>query len=109
MQLVGYPSQDFFASSHRLVEYPDADKAALINLGIDCTRCDQVIDRNGVTCLPITVEPPDPLFNAHGIPGEVIVYQAIAKLVVEAFTPYFRRKQHIKSRSIFFGTAKVLP
>src|SRR5579859_1643995 len=108
MQFVGDLSQDFFASSHSLVEDADADKTALINIGIDRARGNQVINGNAVTCLPIAVETPDPLFDAHRIPGEVIVDQAITELVVETFTSYLRRKQYIKGCSIFFGTAKVL-
>src|SRR5260370_40918032 len=107
-QLACYSSKNLFASPHSLVEDTDANKTALVDLGIYGAGCNQVIDGNRFAFLPIAVEAPNTLFNAHRIPGQVIVYQAITKLVIETFTSYLGVKQHIECFIIFPGPAKAI-
>ena len=104
----GELAEDFLAAAQSLAEDADADQAALVDLSIDGARGDEVVDRGGFAFLPVAVDPADALFHAHGVPGQVVIHQAIAELKIQAFATDFGREQHIQGLRVGLVQAETV-
>ena len=67
------------------LEDTDPNQAARINVGINRSRCDEVVNCDCFTLLPPTVNAANTLVNTHRVPRKVIIDDTVTKLVVQAF------------------------
>jgi hypothetical protein len=83
----------------------------MIDIGVHRARGDKVVDGHGIAFLAVAIDSANALFYAHGIPGEVVVHQAVAKLVVEAFTTHLGGEQDVERLVVltFQAEAAALP
>ena len=80
-----------------------------IDVGINCPRCDQIEDSNALALLTHSINAAYSLFDAHRIPREIIIHNAIAELVVQAFTANFGKQQNVQSIILFSWKSKTIP
>ena len=95
--LLGNLAKYFLTASQGALEHADAEQTAFVDVGIYGSRRDQVDDRDALALLAVAVDATDSLFHTHRIPGQVVVHDAVAELVVKPLTTYFRKQQKIKT------------
>ena len=80
----GQFAEDLLAATKRLPEHADAFQAPEVDPRVDGVADDQVLDGDGFALLAATVDTADALLDTHGVPGQVVVDEGVAELVVEA-------------------------
>ena len=106
--LAGELAEDLLAATQCLAEDADAQQAALVDLGIHGAGGDEVVDGDGFAFLAVAVDAADALLHAHGVPGQVVVDQAIAELVVEALAADLGGEQQVDGRRVLLGQAEAV-
>ena len=96
-------AEDLFAAADRVLEHADPPEAALVDVGIDGARRDEVDDRHGLALLAVAVDAADALLDPHRVPRQVVVDEEVAELEVEALAADFGRQQHVDRVGIFLG------
>ena len=71
---------------------PKPLKAAEVDALFHSSGRDEVVDVYLVTLLSKPVYATDSLFDFHRVPWDVVVHQAIAELIIQAFATHFGRK-----------------
>jgi hypothetical protein len=72
VNLPGDVSENFLRPADCMLKDANAHEAALVDVRIHSPGGDKVDDGYGLAFLPVTVDPSYPLFDAHGVPWQVI-------------------------------------
>ncbi len=90
-------SEYLLTGTKGIVEHTNPHQTPLIDIRVHCSRRDQVEDGDGLAFLPFPIDTSDSLFNPHRIPRKIIIHNAIAELVVQAFAANLRKQKNIKT------------
>ena len=75
-------AQDFLALANAAFKYTDTHQASEIDISINGTIRNHVIDANSLTLLSSSIDTTDTLLDSHRIPRKIIVNHHIAELII---------------------------
>ena len=96
LYFAGHFSQNVLTVANRAMKHADAQQAAVIDIRVYRTRRNHIVNSDALAGLTISVDAPNALLNAHGVPWQIIVNHAIAKLIIQAFTAYFGEQKYVE-------------
>ena len=80
----------------------------MVDIGINGSFCNDVINIDSLTFLATAVNTTDSLLNPHRVPRQIIVNHHITELVVKAFGTNLRKQQNIDCIRVGFLQLKTL-
>ncbi|MCY1514903.1 hypothetical protein D9M68_494690 [compost metagenome] len=89
---------DGLHAAERLTEDIQAHQKAIIDALVNGVGIHQVPDQNLVGLLTQPIDPTNPLFDLHRIPGQVVIHQQRRELQVDALRTDLGRQQNLGPR-----------
>ena len=97
----GKIAENLLTVSNGFLKHANPKRTALINVIVHRIRGHKIKDGDAFAFLPVAVNASNPLFNAHGIPRQIVIDHAVAELIVQSLTANLRKKQNVQRVSMF--------